>query len=1101
MKRAILSVLFVMVMCATAFLPMTMVTAKTHGRPILTDDGLYWADDKRVTNNPSPDTNPQLSVDSKGDSHVIWLRGSDYMYIKLDYLGKTLIQERTIATASVPTQHSGQLGKTIGIDGSENFHIIYREGGAYYGPVIWEKYNAQGKRINQPTDVSSGLQMSQGTNLAVARNDNVYVIYDYYPPGGTEREGLTMIDPKGNVVKTAVDVSEPAWYIEGATLTVDWENKLRSLQNVWHGGDQGMWATTLDKYGVRPADTPPQHLYATGSYGFPPMPAMAACPDNAVHLLISSNANGGGTLTYMKLDDKNRPVVGSTTTVTIAASAADYSDIGCDSRNNVYFVWADSGDGKLYYIKMAPGTETKAHKAIKLTTQGTARDPKLALDPNDNLHIVWKDDRNGNDEIYYKFAFNFGVELGMAPEEIAKMMFIHPEEIKSANITIKNLGGQNDTIWLNITTNLNGHEGVGWEAWLDQEELELGPQKSYKMQVYVKGPTTGNMNDNIVVSINATSKGNPWKNDTIMFKVFLIVDSKIELSCPDNVHMTGAGEPTEYQINVKNRGDLEEDVILTMDGPADWDFKMSVVEVLLKPKTSTAVQLTVTPPSNALADEIGMVMVEGRSAERPQIKGNAITHTVVSPTMYINLELLDPEHYVDPGNSTTYTIKVSNAGNMPGIVVIVLEIVSGVGDWTAFLDRNSLGLAANAEDSVMLTVQPPANAQANARMVVKVEGYNDARTQWDDVQATTIVNQVHKLDISAAPDRVAVNPGSTATYEVQVANNGNGQEDLKLKEAQLPVNWVLKYTAQSTSIEEILIDAGKSVSFLIEVAVPQSELAGTYDVVGRMADDRGDQWDIPLTTVVNQIYAIDVTTTLSKQLGSPGRVVFFTILVRNPGNGPDTETLDCTGLPADWKFEFVYNNEVTNIMHLDARKQDKIALLITIPYTTTEQTMTFSVVGTSSVGLQDDVGLVVDVEKPNLSIEKITYSPSTIIAKKPITIEVMVRNTGKVDCENVTVRFYEGDTPAGINVLERFPGGTNKTVVFTWIPTHSGNYRLQYKVDPDDAIIETNEDDNIKVDKVTVRSGSGLVPGFDPIMIVGAIAVVAALVALRRKDE
>jgi len=444
---------------------------------------------------------------------------------------------------------------------------------------------------------------------------------------------------------------------------------------------------------------------------------------------------------------------------------------------------------------------------------------------------------------------------------------------------------------------------------------------------------------------------------------------------------------------------------------------------------------------------------------------------------------------------------VSNQGNMPGIVVIVLEIVSGVGDWVAFLDRNSIGLAANAEDSVKLTVQPPANAQANTRLVVKVQGYNDARTQWDDVQATTIVNQVHKLDISAAPDRVAVNPGNTATYEVTVANNGNGQEDLKLKEAILPVNWQIKYSSQATAIEEILIDASKSVIFLIEVQVPQSELAGTYDVVGRMSDDRGDQWDIPLTTVVNQMYAIDVTTTLSKQLGSPGRVVFFTILVRNPGNGPDTETLDCTGLPADWHFEFVYNNQVNNVIHLDARKQDKVSLLITIPYTTSEQDLSFTVVGTSSVGLQDDVGLVIQVEKPNLSIEKITYNPSTITAKKSIAIEVSVRNTGKVDCENVTVRFYEGDTPAGINVLERFPGGTNKTVVFTWIPTHAGNYRLQFKIDPDDAVIETNEDDNNKVDKVTVRSGGGLVPGFDPILIIAAIAVVAVLVAARRKDE
>jgi uncharacterized membrane protein len=1092
-------------MCATAFVPaINIAAAQTHGRPQLTDDGLYWADDKRVTNNPSPDVYPQLSVDSKGNSHVIWLRDTDYMYSKLDYLGKTLIQERSIATATIPTQHNQQLGKTIGIDGSENFHIIYRQGGGWFGDVMWEKHDSNGKLLGQPVDVSSGLQMSAGTNLAVGKNDNVYIIYDYYPPGNLEREGLTLIDPKGNILHSGVDVSEPAWYIEGATLTVDWENKLRSLQNVWHGGDQGMWADTLDKYGVRPSDTPAQHLYGTTSYSFPPMPALAACPDNNLHLLISSGASGGGTLTYMKLDEKNRPLLGATTPITITANAADYSDIGCDSRNNIYLIWADNGDGKLYYEKIAPGTESKAHKAIKLTTQGTAKQPKLALDPNDNLHVVWRDDRNGNDEIYYKFAFNFGVELGMSPQEISKVMFIHPEEIKSANITIKNLGGQNDTIWLNLTINFNGHELQGWNAWLEETELLLGAQESHKMQVYVQGPKTGNPNDNIEVAINATSKGNPWKNDTITFKTFLMVDSRITLSCPDNVHMTGAGQSTDYQINVMNGGDLTEDVILSLDGPTDWTWKLDVMELpALKQKSSTIVKLTVTPPSAALANEVGVVVITGQSHDRPQVKGSCITHTVVNPTEFIKLHITDPQHYVDPGNSTSYTIEVSNTGNMPGIVIIVLEIVSGTGSWTVFLDRSSIGLAANAKDTVKLTVQPPPDAQANTRLVVRVEGSNEGHTQYDDVTATTIVNQVHKLDITAAPDRMAVNPGATAVYEVTVTNNGNGLEDLKLKDAMIPIGWQLKYTAAGSVIEGVRIDANKSKSelFHMEVQVPQSELAGTFDVVGKLTDTYGHEWNISVTTVVNQIYAIAVSTAMSKQLGSPGWTVFYTIDVRNPGNGPDTETLDCTGLPPDWKFQFVHNNQVTNALQLDARKQDKVSLLITIPYTTTETDMSFKVVGTSRVGLQDEVALVIDVQKPNLSIEKVTYNPSTIIAKKPVTITALVRNTGKVDCENVTVRFYEGDTPAGVATLERFPGGTNKTVVFTWIPPKAGSFKLKYVIDPDNLIIETNKEDNTRVDRVTVRSGSGLVPGFDPILIVAAIAVVAVIVTIRRRKE
>jgi uncharacterized membrane protein len=344
-----------------------------------------------------------------------------------------------------------------------------------------------------------------------------------------------------------------------------------------------------------------------------------------------------------------------------------------------------------------------------------------------------------------------------------------------------------------------------------------------------------------------------------------------------------------------------------------------------------------------------------------------------------------------------------------------------------------------------------------------------------------------------------VNPGTTAVYEVTVTNNGNGVERLNLEEASMPVGWELVFTAEGTALKEIYINPTDSYNFAVEVKVPSSELAGTYHIAGRLADNMGNMWEIPLTTIVNQMYAIDITTTLSRQLGSPGKVVFFTILCRNPGNGPDTISLDTSGLPVDWKADFIYNDEPADTIGLEARDQDKVSLLVTIPYTTTDTMMEFSVIGTSSVGLQDDVALVIDIEMSNLEITKVRYDPQTMKANKPVTIELIVKNTGKVDNENVTVRFYDGNVPSGVVTLERLPGNTNKTVVFTWIPTESGEYKLKFVVDPDDQIMETDEEDNTKDDKVTVRSGRNLLPGFEGVFMMMAVMLGAAMILVRRR--
>ena len=1086
----------VALMCLTALAPaMNVVAAKARNQ--VTPDGLVWADDKRVTNNPSPDLHPQVSVDKDGNSHLIWTRDTDYMYIKLDYLGRSLVQEHDIAQALAPVQHSGQLVKAVGIDSTENISMIH----AQYGSIIYEKDTTKGVPVVQPIDVASGLQLSSGANLVVAGNGKVYIIYDYFPAGGLERVGLTMIDPKGNIIKTAVDVSEPAWYVEGSTMTVDRENKLRALENVWFGGNVGIWATTLDKYGVRPADTPPQFIYPTSAYGFPPMPAMTACPDNTVHLLRSSSGSGGGTLTYVKLDYKNRPVAGIDTDIVVTQTAADYGDIACDSTNNIYMIWADSTDGLIYYEKMAPGTENDTHNAIQLTTKGTAREPRIALGPGGNVHVVWKDDRDGNDEVYYKFAFSSGAELDMPPEEIAKMMFIHPEEIKSANVTLKNLGGLNDTFLLNLTIDYQGHPNTGWKAWLETDTIDLDELALSKFQVYVKGSKDCYYTENINVTIKATSQRDPLKNASITFRVFNMCCETISVSFPDDVHMTGAGEPTVYIGSVKNGGDLEEDIVLTLEGPGDWDYKLDVNETVLKPRETMQIGLTVTPPADALGDETGTVMVEGRSVERPQIKGSAMTHTIVNPMMAIGLALPDPMHYIDPGNTTEFEITVSNDGNLAGIVVVVVEIVSGAGDWNAYLDRGSLGLAANAKDTIKLTVQSPVNARAGTRTVIRLEAFNDAMTQRNAVTATVIINQVHRLDIAAVPDITTVDPGGTAGYHVSVTNLGNGDELLNPETARLPPTWSLDYKSGGSALTGVLLAPGATAGLSMEVHVPLDAMTGDYEIVGRLTDEQGINWTVPVLTVVSQIYSIEMTAAQSIAHGTPGDTVIFDCKVRNLGNGPDNMVLDTAGLPAGWKAQYVINGSVVVTLRLEALTSARALLMVDIPLDALTSSILFSATSTSTVGIISDVALVVNVGLPNLRMTNVTYMPATFKKDKATSIKVLMVNDGGSDCTDVVVRFYEGDHQMDSQTIKVFPAGTEKAVLFTWVPAGTGEYKLRYVIDPENRIVETDKKDNVMNDKVTVgSSGGGGIPGFEPAFVIMAIAIVAAVLVVRRRE-
>ncbi len=1082
--------------------------AQTEGRPTLTDDGLYWADAQRVTTDPASDSDPQLVVDAKGDSHIIWTQANSFHYKKVDEQGAELIPQSVIATnANIPRQHSQQLCKAIGIDSKGDFHIIYQAG---FGPVIYNKYNSKGQKLVPDLDTTAGLSKSTGANLAVARNDNAYVIYDYYPPGGNEREGLTMIDPTGKIIKQAVDVSEPSWYLEGATLTIDWEDNLRALMNVWYGADQGIHHSKLNKLGVRPANTPPVHLYATGGYSFPPMPPLAATPDGHVHLLISAAATGGGKMTYMELNEKGEPIEGLTSEIIITQNGADYGDVGADSRNNAYLFFTSNADGKLYYVKVEPGKENIQHQPTALTNGvGTARNPKVAVDPSDNLHVVWEDTRDGNEEIYYQFAINFGAEINMAPEEAAKLLYIRPEEHKTANLTIKNLGGLNDTVTVTLVTDFHGHEGDLWEAWIDEEVLELGPQEVYMLEINIRGPTGGNPGDFISVSLSASSAGNPFKNDTVTFDTYLVVEHLLSMTAADTIHVVQPGEETEYSIQITNDGDVAEDVGVSFEGPPDWDIAITddsgadqtVLAGMLPSETRTAT-LHVTPPEGAFADEIGLVTVNGWLINYPTVKDTVVTHTIVAQSLNIQLDLEDSQHVVAPGEMTTYTITVTNTGNVPGKVLVILEIVSGSGDWTAQLGTSTASIGSDESIKVDLHVTAPDDGLTGQRLVTRVVGTNDARTQQDDVTATTIVGAVHEVTVTAAPVTKDANQGDLVVYGLSVSNNGNGDEVLGLTLEELPVGWSVTYAKDGAALSSVSLPPGGQTGFNAEVQVPADALAGTYAIKGKLTDSEGKTYSVTLTTVVLQVYGVDLTTTLSKQLGSPGRTVLFSTLVKNTGNGVDTFKLDVreSTLPPETKVEFHDADfAVSNELTLGPGQTGPMTVVVTLPgQLENKAEFEFSVQGKSQKGGKvDDVKFVIDAELPNLEVTQLVYQPDDFTANKAVTIEVGVVNHGNVDVENVTVRFYDGSAIVGADRLDRLPAESNKTVTFTWIPKNP-SHTLKFWVDPDGRIPEVDESDNVKKDTIHVRGINGLTPGFEGVYALLALAMVGAAITRRR---
>jgi hypothetical protein len=84
-----------------------------------------------------------------------------------------------------------------------------------------------------------------------------------------------------------------------------------------------------------------------------------------------------------------------------------------DSDNNIHMLWQDitPGNYEIFYKKSTNGGITWSTKRLSWTS-GVSKNPAIAVESGNHIHVVWYDETPGNAEIYYKRSTNGGVTWG-----------------------------------------------------------------------------------------------------------------------------------------------------------------------------------------------------------------------------------------------------------------------------------------------------------------------------------------------------------------------------------------------------------------------------------------------------------------------------------------------------------------------------------------------------------------------------------------------------------------------------------------------------------------------------------------------------------------
>lgn len=222
------------------------------------------------------------------------------------------------------------------------------------------------------------------------------------------------------------------------TFTVDSHNNIHIVWMDDRNGDFEIYYKKIDRDGkVLIGDTRLTYNHSN-SY----LPAIVSDSDDNNHVVWIDDRDGNWILYYKKVDNTGDTLVGTMRIAKIPRSAVllgtfsllshtklskdDLENsralitainfkpsIAIDSKDDVYVLWSNPSDGdfEIYYTKLSKEGDVLIEEVKLTNTDSDSHNPAMAVDRDDDLHIVWSEDRDDGSALRYMKLSPFGEKL------------------------------------------------------------------------------------------------------------------------------------------------------------------------------------------------------------------------------------------------------------------------------------------------------------------------------------------------------------------------------------------------------------------------------------------------------------------------------------------------------------------------------------------------------------------------------------------------------------------------------------------------------------------------------------------------------------------
>ena len=482
---------------------------------------------------------------------------------------------------------------------------------------------------------------------------------------------------------------------------------------------------------------------------------------------------------------------------------------------------------------------------------------------------------------------------------------------------------------------------------------------------------------------------------------------KLSYINPSNgqINYDGEDDEEEWTVKVENTGEQDnENIQLSISSSSDCDS--DGLEATVEPQTmnlnsgdSETATVTVSLPDGS-STESGdhCFILEATVTNDP--------NTLDQANDSLNLNLNIPEvktcesslqhnsHTLDPGDSTTNALSLTNTGNTAWTVsAYAMSEGLDVSDWVDFDTPTSrlLSEPGGPQDSTTFQFEiTPDDSVEPGTVDVYIQGRAGSSIGCESLLRVNL-GQVRDASLSlSVPTINNVDPGDSGTTLIQITNTGNGQDTFALGVKDLTPGWQVELLQTTITIGGRHCTSSPNCDredIQADITVPANAKAGIEFPITFTVTSQGSTHDeITAKVTVTPVHDGSIQVPSDAQTGRFGQWVAFPIDITNTGNIQDTFALqscdpgvidNCSDTKWATRYKDSEGNEIS-MLTIDSEQTFTVFLEVLVSDNINNKSESFrievGIVGSNPAVLLEDI-LTATVSNFNYSMSVAFESP------------------------------------------------------------------------------------------------------------------------------